>query len=330
MTDSRKTLHNAKLAKDDEFYTQMIDIENCIENFDLNNKVIYCNCDDPSFSNFYKFFKINFAKLGLKRLISTYKSDEPYRYDYDGINESKTPIESGLFEYNSDIINEFKDDIIVVTNPPFSLYKEFFNFLMDLKVKFIIIANLNVLGYRDTFSKLREREIMVAYSGKQSYEFIRPDGTLKRVPSLWLTNIKQNQELPIREFKTKYNPELHQKYDNYNAINCDKTADIPCDYNGVIGVPITTLIILNYRQYNIVNLGAVKNGCVFDKQYHNTIFHSSSGKSSETTVLNRYLNLEIPNRLENKSYYEDNGKFYIQPYTRVLITLNKDFNNIKE
>ena len=101
MTENRKVLHNAKLAKDDEFYTQMIDIENCIENFDLNNKVIYCNCDDPSFSNFYKFFKINFAKLGLKRLISTYKSDEPYRYDYDGINEIKTPIESGLFEYNN-------------------------------------------------------------------------------------------------------------------------------------------------------------------------------------------------------------------------------------
>ena len=158
MTENRKVLHNAKLAKDDEFYTQMIDIESCIENFDLNNKVIYCNCDDPSFSNFYKFFKINFTKLGLKRLISTYKSDEPYRYDYDGINEIKTPIESGLFEYNSDIINDNIDDIIVVTNPPFSLYKEFFNFLMDLKVKFIIIANLNVLGYRDTFSKLRERE----------------------------------------------------------------------------------------------------------------------------------------------------------------------------
>ena len=330
MTDSRKTLHNAKLAKDDEFYTQMIDIENCIENFDLNNKVIYCNCDDPSFSNFYKFFKINFAKLGLKRLISTYKSDEPYRYDYDGINEIKTPIESGLFEYNSNIITDNIDDIIVVTNPPFSLYKEFFNFLMDLKVKFIIIANLNVLGYRDTFSKLREREIMVAYSGKQTYEFIRPDGTLKRVPSLWLTNIKQNQELPIREFKTKYNPELHQKYDNYNAINCDKTADIPCDYNGVIGVPITTLIILNHKQYNIVNLGAVKNGCVFDKQYQNTIIHRADGTSSRTSVLNNYLNLEIPNRLENKSYYEDNGKFYIQPYARVLITLNKDFNNIKE
>ena len=330
MTENRKVLHNAKLAKDDEFYTQMIDIENCIENFDLNNKVIYCNCDDPSFSNFYKFFKINFTKLGLKRLISTYKSDEPYRYDYDGINEIKTPIESGLFEYNSNIITDNIDDIIVVTNPPFSLYKEFFNFLMDLKVKFIIIANLNVLGYRDTFSKLREREIMVAYSGKQTYEFIRPDGVLQRVSSIWLTNINQTKELPIREFKTKYNPELHQKYDNYNAINCDKTADIPYDYNGVIGVPISALTILNYRQYNIVNLGAVKNGCVFDKQYHNTIFHSSSGKSSETTVLNRYLNLEIPNRLENKSYYEDNGKFYIQPYTRVLITLNKDLNNIKE
>jgi len=128
MTENRKVLHNAKLAKDDEFYTQMIDIENCIENFDLNNKVIYCNCDDPSFSNFYKFFKINFTKL------------------------------SGLFEYNSNIITDNIDDIIVVTNPPFSLYKEFFNFLMDLKVKFIIIANLNVLGYRDTFSKLRERE----------------------------------------------------------------------------------------------------------------------------------------------------------------------------
>lgn len=153
-------LNKAKQNKNDEFYTRYEDIESFINQYQehLKDKVIYCNCDDPSFSNFYKFFKINFTKLGLKRLISTYKSDEPYRYDYDGINEIKMPIESGLFEYNSNIITDNIDDIIVVTNPPFSLYKEFFNFLMDLKVKFIIIANLNVLGYRDTFSKLRERE----------------------------------------------------------------------------------------------------------------------------------------------------------------------------
>ena len=120
--------------------------------------MIYCNCDDPSFSNFYKFFKINFTKLGLKRLIATYKSDEPYRYDYDGINEIKTPIESGLFEYNSDIINEFKDDIIVITNPPFSLMRLYINFIMNLDIKFIIIAPVSIISSVEIFVILSKRK----------------------------------------------------------------------------------------------------------------------------------------------------------------------------
>ena len=240
MTDSRKTLHNAKLAKDDEFYTQMIDIENCIENFDLNNKVIYCNCDDPSFSNFYKFFKINFTKLGLKRLISTYKSDEPYRYDYDGINEIKTPIESGLFEYNSNIINEFKDDIIVITNPPFSLIRKYIHFIMNLDVKFMIIAPVTIISIVELFDYFKQNKIW-ALNRDLFRKFITPDNKIAEANSNFFGNIES--KIPYYKFTKKYNNKEYQKYVNSDCLYINKTENIPYDYKGYMAVPLPAIYI---------------------------------------------------------------------------------------
>ena len=219
-------LNKAKQNKNDEFYTRYEDIESFINQYQehLKDKVIYCNCDDPSFSNFYKFFKINFTKLGLKRLISTYKSDEPYRYDYDGINEIKTPIESGLFEYNSDIINEFKDDIIVITNPPFSLMRLYINFIISLDIKFIIIAPVSIISSVEIFDYFKQKKIW-ALNRDIFRKFITPDNKIAEANSNFFGNIEP--KIPYYKFTKTYNNKDYQKYVNSDCLYVNKTENIP-------------------------------------------------------------------------------------------------------
>ncbi len=336
-TSSIKNLKNARKAKNDEFYTQFIDIQKEIEKYlDYNpdtfrNKVIYCNCDDPFESNFFRYFVLNFNKLGLKQLITTsYKPspvantqlqlfgddktlpktkgrpkitankfiiNEVHDIDEDGEFNLKdvskqlkankhnewTPLE-GDGDFRSDeCISLFKQSDIVVTNPPFSLFREYFRQLFDFNKKFLIIGNINCLTYREIFQKIKENKAWLGNGmGRWISGFIVPEsyelyGSEARIDEngnrivatnncLWLTNLdhgRRHQPLPLmtmaenlkyskhKEIKSK---KAYDKYDNYDAIEIPFTDAIPSDYKGAMGVPITFLDKYNPKQFEIIDI----------------------------------------------------------------------------
>lgn len=307
-----KTLHNANKAKKDEFYTRLEDIENELKHYknDFYGKVIFCNCDDPYESNFFKYFAMNFNTFGLKKLIATCYVNSPVAntqvsfFDTGdfagGYSEGgdKTPYKieiTEVLDYNKDgavdladvefllknekntltrlegdgdfrsaeCIELLKQSDIVVTNPPFSLFREYVAQLMEYNKKFIIIGNKNAITYKEIFALIKEEKIWLGYRNinadmwfvvPQNYECEKiVDGLrVKHIMGCWFTNLdttKRHEDLLL--YKT-YNPEDYPKYVNYDAINIDKVSDIPCDYDGVMGVPITFLDKYNPNQFEIV------------------------------------------------------------------------------
>ena len=273
-------LCQAKRNKNDEFYTRMEDIEKELEHYQkhFENKIIYCNCDNPTFSNFYKYFQNNMKRFKIKKLITTHYSPEEPVYKTEILNEN--PNKPGnLFDsiglpennfYNSlkifktklkgngdfrsdECVEALKEADIVVTNAPFSLFREYVELLFKHEKKFLIIGNKNVIVNKDFFPLFKNNQVWLGYNTPN--DFFTPDGLItKKVNGLtrWFTNLsipKNNEELPLTK---KYNPQDYPKYDNYEAINVDKTKDIPCDYYGVMGVPITFLDKYNPNQFEII------------------------------------------------------------------------------
>ena len=273
-------LRKAAKVKNDEFYTRLTDIENELFHYKdhFKNKIIYCNCDDPYRSNFVKYFALNFKFLGLKQLVATcYKHpdtddsqfekvvDRPIKWVYNGeqIEGQNHPDLSKAIVTNLEGDGDFrseecldilKDCDIVVTNPPFSLFREFVNTLVDFEKKFLIIGSKNAIAYKEVFPLLKDDIAWLGYSVLSgSMYFVQEDLTEKGIPSFWYTNLehdKINEE--IRLFK-KYNEIEYPTYDNYNAINVDRVKDIPCDYKGIMGVPITFMTKYNPKQFEILN-----------------------------------------------------------------------------
>ena len=267
-----KFLNKAKNAKNDEFYTQLKDIEKEVFHYKehFKDKVIYCNCDDPRVSNFFKYFYLNFEFFGLKKLITTcYKNQ---KIDLFSQNECEKAVwieyEGGgdIHKFDNIKVNELQGDgdfrsneciqilktaDIVVTNPPFSLFREYVAQLMEYEKKFLIIGNKNAITYKDFFPLLQEDKIWIGNTNVK--EFLQPDGTIKKFGNIgWYTNLdiaKRHQK--IITWKS-YTPSEYPTYDNYAAINVDKVADIPVDYDGVMGVPITFLDCYNPDQFEIV------------------------------------------------------------------------------
>lgn len=296
MANKNKLLHTAKAAKNDEFYTRLTDIEKECKNYKdyFKGKTILCNCDDPRVSHFFNYFASNFEKLGLKKLITTcYKNKNPNmftKYDsktavfleYTGDkNKNRTPdlneievIElKGDGDFRSDeCIKLLKQADIVCTNPPFSLFREYVAQLIEYKKKFLIIGNKNAISYKETFTLIKENKLwagvrsfsggmwFIVNSDSENFDKIEDGIKYKNVPAIWLTNLdhnKRHEKLPL--YKTyKNNKTDYPKYDNYNAINVNKTADIPMDYDGVMGVPITFLDKYNPEQFEIIS----------DSRYH--------------------------------------------------------------
>jgi len=265
-------LHQAKKAKNDEFYTQLTDIEKELVNYVdfFAGKTVYCNCDDARESNFFKYFSNRFEELGLKKLIATgYKENEKgvvliYEGDKNGNHivdneEIKVTELKGDGDFRSEECIEFlKEADVVVTNPPFSLFKEYVAQLMEYDKKFLILANGNAITYKEFFPYIKEGKVWLGrtlFTGKMPFFKVpdgylldndryekREDGIYKQVNSIcWFTNISNDRKRDVLFLYKKYTPEDYPKYDNYDAINCDKAVDIPVDYDGVIGVPITTL-----------------------------------------------------------------------------------------
>lgn len=288
MSNSR--LQKAKKQKKDEFYTQLSDIEKELAHYKdcFKDKTVLCNCDDPRISNFFKYFSYNFEYLGLKKLISTcYKNQEPdlfsannseraiwleYNGDKNG-NRVPDPKEIGIkhFKHDGDFrslecIELLKQADIVVTNPPFSLFREYVAQLVEYDKKFIIIGNKNAITYKDIFNLIKENKLWLGYRNvnndmwlflpddEEEYEKIVDGKKMKHIQACWFTNIdhrKRNQDLILYK---KYTPEEYPKYDNYDAIEVSKTKDIPCDYDGAMGVPITFLDKFNPKQFEILGM----------------------------------------------------------------------------
>lgn len=271
-------LHSAKRAKNDEFYTRCTDIEKEVWHYrkHFKNTVVYCNCDDPFISAFHEYFRKSFEFLGLKKLITTcYKNDQmdlfskadvekAIKLEYTGgaPNSMPAPGDIGVTKLkgNGDFrspecIEILQEADIVVTNPPFSLFREYLSQLIEYEKKFLIIGSFNAVTYKEVFPLIKENKVWLGYNFVK--EFILPDGATKKFGNIvWYTNLphtKRNEKLIL--FRTYEGHEAdYPKYDNYDAIEVSKTIDIPKDYNGVMGVPISFLDKYNPEQFEIIDI----------------------------------------------------------------------------
>ena len=294
-----KTLSNARRNKKDEFYTQLIDIENELKHYKehFQGKTVFCNCDDPRVSNFFHYFSYNFEKLGLKKLITTcYKNQKSdlfsnndseraiwleYNGDKNG-NRIPDPEEIGINYLKGDgdfrskeCIELLKQADIVVTNPPFSLFREYVAQLIKYNKKFIIIGNHNAIHYSDIFPLIKEDKIWLGYNTNQTMLFAMPDSydgdiqevrhgntiekrKVGKVPGItWFTNLdisQRHKELIL--YKT-YNEKDYPKYCNLDAIDVDKVSNIPIDYYGIMGVPDTLIDQYNPEQFEILGADGI-------------------------------------------------------------------------
>ncbi|MCD7784414.1 MAG: adenine-specific methyltransferase EcoRI family protein [Oscillospiraceae bacterium] len=322
MANNNTSLGAAKNAKKDEFYTQLSDIEKELRHYrqHFRDKVVLCNCDDPFESNFFKYFVLNFNRLGLRKLIATCYVDSPImgsqlQYCIDGSgqmsfsfgdettasDEQKKPYkavvtkvydktgnggvdmldiaelfksgdnELSFLEGDGDFrsaecIELLKQADIVVTNPPFSLFRQYVLQLMEYNKKFIVIGHQNAITYKEFFPLLKDNKIWSGYGFNGNVGFFESpyedvavssqhkEGLIRVSGVMWFTNLdikKRHEELILVK---KYNPEDYPKFDNYDAINVNTTASIPCDYDGMMGVPITFLDKYNPDQFEILGI----------------------------------------------------------------------------
>lgn len=368
----KRDLAAAKLDKKDEFYTQLTDIEKEMRYYrkHFRGKTVFCNCDDPFESNFFKYFVLNFNRLGLKKLIATCYATSPlmgsqlkyhvdstgqmrFSFDDDPVvdDSAKRPYKAivttvhdtngdggvdmldvaelfrtgenqlteleGDGDYRSEECLELLQDAdVVVTNPPFSKFREYVGTLMEYDKKFIIIGNVNAIAYKEVFPLLKDDQMWIGasiHSGDRAFyvpddypmnasgcgvdesgrRFIRVKGVR------WYTNldIKQRHEELI--LVNRYSSEKYPKYENFNAINVDRVVDIPCDYDGIMGVPITFMDKYSPDQFKIIGLGI-----------------TDLGKSVGVGDYDRVY--KTPASRDGTLYYVKDGKGVV-PYARVLI-----------
>lgn len=308
---ANKNLNAAKVAKKDEFYTQLSDIERELQHYwqHFSGKVVLCNCDDPYESNFFKYFALRFNQLGLKKLICTcyngspvtgnelaihfdgFDDDEPKKIAYKvEITEVKDENGDGAVDLSDvqyllkndknvlsilktgdfrsqECIELLKEADIVVTNPPFSLFREYIGQLMEYQKKFLIIGHQNAIHYKEVFPLIKDNLIWLGYGFKGAaghffspYEDVATAGDHKenmiRVSGVtWFTNLEIPKRHEMLDLVCRYSPDEYPEYDNFEGIDVGKTVDIPFDYDGVMGVPDTMLYSFNPEQFEIIGLG---------------------------------------------------------------------------
>jgi len=309
-----KNLHKASQAKKDEFYTQLVDIENELKHYkdQFRDKVVFCNCDDPYESNFFKYFANNFNHFGLKKLIATsyvpspivgtqlplfeiegLKPDgkQPFKIEINAVPDTNddgaidlsdvryllkndknaaAPLSGNGDFRGEESVELLKQADIVVTNPPFSLFREYIAQLVEYSKKFLILGDQNAVTYKETFGFIKENKLWHGYDNGGTKWFQVPNDydieTESRIKIengtkffsmgriVWYTNLdtaKRHEKIVLYK---KYTPEEFPKYDNYNVINVDKVADIPMDYEGIMGVPITFVDKYSPAQFEILGI----------------------------------------------------------------------------
>ena len=280
MAKKNTNLHNAKKVKNDEFYTQLPDIEKEMAHYKefFKGKIVYCNCDDARESNFFKFFANNFESLGLKKLITTgykenrkgvklvYEGDKNGNFMVDDAEVAVTELEGNGDFRSEECIELLKECDVVVTNPPFSLFREYVAQLMEYGKKFLIIGNMNAITYKEIFPFIKNNELWWgcslhgtkchfivpnSYEGNNVFE---ENGVRygKVNNAIWFTNINHTKRNTPLDLYKKYSADEYPKYDNYDAIEVSKVSEIPMDYDGVMGVPITFLDKYCPTQFEII------------------------------------------------------------------------------
>lgn len=300
----------ANKAKEDEFYTKITDIEKELKHYKqhFKGKVVFMNCDDPETSNFWQYFMLNFSQLELKKIIAThYEKEKPsYKLEYSLLPDKngqitfdviRTPLKQNGDFRSPECIEILKEADIVVTNPPFSLFREYVAQLIEYKKDFLIIGSQNNITYRETFPLLKENKIWLGYhSGDMEFvvpDYYEPRETRYREENgikyrsmgniCWYTNLdidKRHEDLTLYKI---YNENEYPLYINYKGINVNKVAEIPVDYNGAMGVPITFLDKYNPSQFEILGIDGGDMGVSYGvgadltKEECNTLFAEHKG-----------------------------------------------------
>lgn len=350
----------ASRAKEDEFFTQLSDIEKELKYYKshFKGKTVFCNCDDPETSNFCVYFQLNFYVLGLKKLIAThYEVDKPsYKLEIvaadiqeDGQLELpeyvQTPLKQNGDFRSPECIEILKEADIVVTNPPFSLFREYIGQLIEYNKKFLIIGSQNNITYKEVFPLLKNNNIWLGYhSGDMSFrvpDYYEPRATRFWIDEngnkwrsmgniTWYTNLdieKRHEDMIL--YKT-YNSEEYPMYDNYNAINIDKISEIPMDYDGVMGVPITFMNKYNPTQFKIVGLTTGRDE--FEarpiKKYINPIQVNPDGTKTNGSKANTRATILLKKEPNGIYYTADNAKGKLKiVYARILIQAIRSSKN---
>lgn len=407
---ANSNLANAKNAKNDEFYTQYGDIQKEIEAYLEYNpdvfrgKVVYCNCDDPYESNFFRYFALNFNKLGLKQFITTSYKPSPIANTQLSLfgDDATLPQSKGRpkITANKFIINEARDmdgdgefnlkDIakqlrdnkhnewaplagdgdfrsdecirlleqadVVVTNPPFSLFREYVRQLVDYDKKFVIIGNMNAITYKEVFPKIKENKVWLGatnfntgmyfmvpesftYNETYKFERVRNGEKVNRVPGVcWFTNLDHGrrhqplslmtmaENLKFSKHKSLKGKKAYDKYDNYDAIEVPYTKAIPSDYDGVMGVPISFLDKYSPDQFEIVGLtsGRDEFECIPSKKYKNPKQHNPNGSVSNGSKANTRATIKLDSVPSGIYYTADNAEGPLSiVYARILIKHKK-------
>ena len=363
-----KSLHAANRAKNDEFYTELADIDKELRHYKhhFKNKTVYCNCDDPRVSNFFHYFSHNFETLGLKKLMATcYKSQAAdlfsqndseqavyliYEGDKNGnrvpdLSEIQVLPLQGDGDFRSEeCIALLKQADIVVTNPPFSLFREYVAQLVEYGKKFLIIGNKNAITYKEIFPLIKDDKMWLGVTpmgtdmlfgvpehyaetlvqtkkSGSSYRII--DGEVKaRAQACWFTNLdhdKRHEELILYK---RYTSEEYPHYDNYDAVDVSKVAEIPCDFDGAMGVPITFLDKYNPEQFEIMGITAGRDE--FEarpiKKYINPIQVNPNGTTSNGSKANTRATILLPHKPSGIYYIADNADGALQIlYALILI-----------
>lgn len=368
MADNKRLIE-AKTAKQDEFYTRIEDIENEVAHYreHFKDAKVLCNCDDPRVSAFVRFFVMQFEILGLKRVTATcWKNTNPdlfsqgledraVRLDWDGTQQPYHNTEdfkrikcdkmTGDGDFRSDEVKALLlDSDIVVTNPPFSLFREYVTQLVESGKKFLIIGNQNALTYKEVFPLIMQNKLWLGYgfNGGNAYFRIPKENSAQYSANIydkttglvhfrntrWFTNMDIKKLHDHFESGSSYGDGAsYRHYDNYDAIDVPRVSDIPMDYDGIMGVPITFLDVLNPDQFEIIGmtkspLGNNLRTKVYGKQTQHSIKNGCDTKS-EVTKLNDGAALLSKGIPDKSTYYEVDGKLYTSVYPRILVRFRR-------